>query len=95
MYKSASKALFGGSGSDENMPVAEISSADLTDGKIGLLNLIVKAGLAPSVSEARRLVQQGGITVDDQKITDAKAQVAPDGIIIRKGKKAFKKIAVI
>ena len=93
--KSASKALFGGSGSDENMPVAEISSADLTDGKIGLLNLIVKAGLAPSVSEARRLVQQGGITVDDQKITDAKAQVAPDGIIIRKGKKAFKKIAVI
>ena len=93
--KSASKALFGGSGSDENMPVAEISSADLTDGKIGLLNLIVKAGLAPSVSEARRLVQQGGITVDDQKITDAKTQVAPDGIIIRKGKKAFKKIAVI
>lgn len=93
--KSAAKALFGGSGDNENMPVAEISSSDLTDGKIGLLNLIVKAGLAPSVSEARRLVQQGGITVNDEKITDAKSQIAPDGVIIRKGKKAFKKIAVI
>ena len=93
--KAASKALFGGSGSDANMPVAEIDSADLTDGSIGLLNLLVKSGLAPSVSEARRLVQQGGITVGDEKMTDPKAQIALSGeIIVRKGKKAFKKVVV-
>ena len=90
----SAKALFGGNGSDENMPTAEISADELTDGKIGLLTVLVKAGLAPSISEARRLVQQGGITVDDVKISDPKAQIAPDGVIIRKGKKAFRKIIV-
>ncbi len=70
--KAAAKALFGGSGSDENMPVAEIESSELTDGAMGLLNLLVKSGLAPSVSEARRLVQQGGITVNDEKKTAPK-----------------------
>lgn len=93
--KEASKALFGGNGSNENMPVAEIDSADLTDGCIGLLNLLVKSGLAPSVSEARRLVQQGGIIVNDKKMTDAKAQIKLEGeTIVRKGKKSFKKIIV-
>ena len=93
--QAAAKALFGGGGNDANMPVAEIDSADLTDGTIGLLNLLVKAGLAPSVSEARRLVQQGGITVNDEKITDAKAQIKLEGeMIVRKGKKAFKKVVV-
>lgn len=93
--QAAAKALFGGNGNDANMPVAEIDSADLTDGTIGLLNLLVKAGLAPSVSEARRLVQQGGITVNDEKITDAKAQIKLEGeMIVRKGKKAFKKVVV-
>ncbi|EWM55110.1 tyrosine--tRNA ligase [Ruminococcus flavefaciens] len=93
--KAAAKALFGGNGSNENMPVAEIDSADLTDGAIGLLSLLVKAELAPSISEARRLVQQGGITVNDEKKTDPKEMIKLDGeIIVRKGKKAFKKIAV-
>lgn len=93
--KAAAKALFGGNGSNENMPIAEIDSADLTDGAIGLLNLLVKSGLAPSVSEARRLVQQGGITINDEKMTDAKAQIKLESeIIVRKGKKAFKKIVV-
>lgn len=93
--QAAAKALFGGSGNDANMPVAEIDAADLTDGAIGLLNLLVKSGLAPSVSEARRLVQQGGITVNDEKITDAKAQIKLEGeTIVRKGKKAFKKVVV-
>ncbi|MCR5599588.1 MAG: tyrosine--tRNA ligase [Ruminococcus sp.] len=93
--KAAAKALFGGSGSNENMPVAEIDSADLTDGSIGLLNLLVKAELAPSVSEARRLVQQGGITVNDEKKSDPKEMIKLEGeIIVRKGKKAFKKIIV-
>ncbi|HRR76746.1 MAG: tyrosine--tRNA ligase [Ruminococcus sp.] len=93
--KAAARALFGGSGNDANMPVAEIDSADLTDGTIGLLNLLVKSGLAPSVSEARRLVQQGGITVNDEKMTDPKAQIKLEGeTIVRKGKKAFKKCVV-
>ncbi|WP_024862054.1 tyrosine--tRNA ligase [Ruminococcus flavefaciens] len=93
--KAAAKALFGGSGSNENMPVAEIDSADLTDGAIGLLTLLVKAELAPSVSEARRLVQQGGITVNDEKKTDPKEMIVLSGeTIVRKGKKAFKKIVI-
>ena len=93
--KAAAKALFGGSGSNENMPVAEIDSADLTDDAIGLLNLLVKAELAPSVSEARRLVQQGGITVNDEKKSDPKEMIRLEGeIIVRKGKKAFKKVVV-
>ena len=93
--KAAAKALFGGGGSDENMPVAEIDSADLTDGTMGILNILVKAEMAPSVSEARRLVQQGGITVDDEKITDPKTMIKLDkDIIVRKGKKAFKKVIV-
>ncbi len=91
----SAKALFGGSGSDENMPTAEILSSDLTDGTIGLLTLLVKSGFAPSISEARRLVQQGGITVNDEKMTDPKAQIAvTEGMIVRKGKKVFKKISV-
>ena len=93
--KAAARALFGGSGSNENMPVAEISADDLTDGTIGLLTLLVKAELAPSVSEARRLVQQGGITVNDEKMSDPKAQIKLEGeVIVRKGKKAFKKCIV-
>ena len=94
--KAAAKALFGGNGSNENMPVAEISSADLTDSAMGILNVLVKAELAPSISEARRLVQQGGITVNDEKITDPKAMIQLGGdVIVRKGKKAFKKIVVV
>ena len=93
--KAASKALFGGGGSDENMPVAEIEASELTDGTMGLLTVLVKAGFAPSISEARRLVQQGGITVNDEKMTDPKAQIKLEGeTIIRKGKKVFKKVVV-
>ena len=77
------------------MPIAEIDSADLTDGAIGLLNLLVMAELAPSVSEARRLVQQGGITVNDEKKSDPKEMIKLEGeIIVRKGKKAFKKVVI-
>ena len=93
--KEAAKALFGGNGSNENMPTVEIDSADLTDGALGLLTLLVKAELAPSISEARRLVQQGGITVNDEKKTDPKEQIKLEGeTIVRKGKKAFKKVIV-
>ncbi len=94
--KTAAKAVFGGTGSDENMPTTVIPVSELADdGTIGLLTVLVRAGLAPSVSEGRRLVQQGGISVDDKKITDPRATVSLDGengIIVRKGKKVFNKI---
>ncbi len=93
--KAAAKAIFGGGGSSENMPTAEIDSAELTDGAMGILNILVKAELAPSISEARRLVQQGGITVNDEKVSDPKAMIKLEGeTVVRKGKKAFKKVIV-
>ena len=64
------KNVFSGGGADANMPSTAIPADELTDGAIGILPLIVKTGLAPSISEARRLVQQGGISVNDEKITD-------------------------
>ncbi len=91
----AAKNVFGGSGADANMPSTSIPADELTDGAIGILPLIVKTGLAPSMSEARRLVQQGGISVNDEKITDAKAQIKIDGeVIIRKGKKVYHKAVI-
>jgi len=91
----AAKALFSGSGSSENMPSTDISHDELTDGCMGILTLLVKAGLSPSISEARRLVQQGGISVNDTKITDPKAMISLSGEdIIKKGKKVFHKIVL-
>ena len=92
----AARALFGGSGSSENMPSTELADDDFTDGKIDTLTLLVKCGLAASKGEGRRLVQQGGISVNDEKVTDfatafEKAVFAGDGAIIRKGKKVFHK----
>ena len=92
-------ALFGGSGSSENMPSTELTDDDFTDGKIDTLTLLVKCGLAASKGEGRRLVQQGGISVNDEKVTDfatafEKAVFAGDGAIIRKGKKVFHKALV-
>ncbi|MCQ2434821.1 MAG: tyrosine--tRNA ligase [Oscillospiraceae bacterium] len=88
----AAKAIFAGGGNSDSMPTTTISADELTDGKIGLLTLLVKTGLASSNGEARRLVQQGGITVNDGKITDATAQIAMDGeVIVKKGKKVFHK----
>ena len=89
------KNVFSGGGADANMPSTAIPADELTDGAIGILPLIVKTGLAPSISEARRLVQQGGISVNDEKITDAKAQIKIDGeVIIRKGKKVYHKAVI-
>ena len=92
--KEAAKALFSG-GDDANMPTTTLSADDLTDGKIGILTLMVKCGLAPSNGEARRLVQQGGVSVDEQKITDPNTAITKqqltDGVKIKKGKKVFHK----
>jgi tyrosyl-tRNA synthetase len=89
----AARAIFAGGGNSADMPATEITADDLTDGQIGLLTLLVKAKLCPSISEARRLVQQGGVTVNDEKVTDPKTQYAPGAeLIIKKGKKVFHKI---
>ena len=93
--QAAAKALFVGGGDDANMPTTEITAADLVDGKIGFLNLMVKCGLAPSNKQARQLVQQGGVFVNDEKLTDATFAVTEEmlkeGVKIRKGKKVFHK----
>jgi tyrosyl-tRNA synthetase len=92
------RALFSGAGDMENMPSTKLEPADLTDGRIGILTLLVKAGLAPSNGEARRLVQQGGISVDDVKITDPQTSydtaALGNGIVVKKGKKVFHKITL-
>ncbi len=91
----AAKAVFSGGGVDENMPTTELSADDLTDGKIGILTLLVKAGLASSNGEARRLVQQGGITIDDTKKTNPQELIEiNEQIVVRKGKKVFRKVVV-
>ena len=93
-----SRAVFAGAGSHENMPTVTITDNDFADGKIGLLSLMVKGGLANSNGEARRLVQQGGVSVDDKKITDTSFTLNitdfTDGIIVKKGKKVIVKFTV-
>ncbi|WP_283123971.1 tyrosine--tRNA ligase [Angelakisella massiliensis] len=94
----AAKALFVSGSHDENMPTTVLAEADFTDGAIGLTDLLVKTGLAPSKAEARRLIQQGGISVDDQKVTDPAAKVERENIsghmIIKKGKKVYHKVTL-
>ena len=94
--EASSKALFGGNGNNENMPTTEITSDDLTDGVIDIMTALVKTGLCASKSEARRNIQQGGVSVNDTKISDISAAFSADalkeGIIIKRGKKSFNKI---
>ena len=93
--QAAAKALFVGGGDDANMPTTQIGADKLSDGKIGILNLMVACGLAGSNGEARRLVQQGGVFVNDEKVPDHTFAVTEamlqEGVKIRKGKKAFHK----
>ena len=96
----SARALFGGGASMENVPTTELADSDFADGSINILDLLVRSGLAPSKSEARRNVQQGGVSVDGEKITDLGAAVTADsirengGIMVKRGKKAYKKITV-
>ena len=88
----AAKAIFAGGGNSDDMPSTTIAAADLTDGKIGILTLLVKCGLCPSNGEARRLVTQNGIAVNGEKFTDPKGLVdLSDPVVIKKGKKVFHK----
>ena len=97
--QASARALFGGGANAENMPTTEITAADLTDGAINILDLMLKAGLIPSKGEGRRLVQQGGVSVNDAKVSDiSKAFTAADfekgHVIIKKGKKVFHKVVL-
>ena len=93
--QAAAKALFAGGGDDANMPTTKISQEQLADDKIGILNLMVACKLAASNGEARRLVQQGGVFVNDEKVADpffaVTRQMLQEGVRIRKGKKVFHK----
>ena len=93
--QTAAKALFCGGADDSNMPSTLVEEVDLEDGKIGVLALMIKAGMIKSNGEGRRLIQQGGISVNDTKITDVFTTVTSDelaqSLIIKKGKKVFHK----
>ena len=93
--QAAAKALFGGGSDDSDMPTTVLSPAQLTDGAIAILDLLLACKLAPSKSEARRLVQQGGVFVNDEKVPTIDVKFTADdlkaGLKIRKGKKVFHK----
>lgn len=96
--QAAAKALFAGGADDSNMPTTEVEQSDLEDGKITVLSLMIKAGMIKSNGEGRRLIQQGGISVNDEKISDVFTAVSADelkdSIIVKKGKKVFHKFTL-
>ena len=95
--EASAKALFG-AGADAEIPQTELSDADFTDGSIDVGTILVKAGLVASKSEARRAIEQGGVSVDNEKITDVRATFTPEdlknGKVFRRGKKSFRKVLV-
>ena len=98
--KAASRALFAGEGDTEHMPTTELTNDDFGGGAIDVLTLLVKCGLAASKGEARRLVQQGGVTVNDAKVdaietTFGCEQFTGEGVIIKKGKKVFHRAVLV
>ena len=96
--QAAAKALFAGGADDSNMPTTEVEQSDLEDGKITVLSLMIKAGMIKSNGEGRRLIQQGGISVNDEKISDVFTSVSADelkeSVIVKKGKKVFHKFTL-
>ncbi len=97
--KEASHALFAGGGSHDNMPTVELSAEDFADGDLDIMGLLVKAGLCESRGDARRNVQQGGVSVADEKVSDIATKYAADffagdGVVVRRGKKKFVKVVV-
>ena len=95
--EASAKALFG-AGAQADIPTAELSDEDFTDGIIDIGSVLVKAGLVPTKSEARRAIEQGGVSVDNDKVTDVRATFTKDsfkdGPVFRRGKKNFRKIIV-
>ena len=98
--RTASQALFSGAGDTEHMPTTELTNDDFGGGSIDVLTLLVKCGLAASKGEARRLVQQGGVAVNDEKVSAIETtfgceQFTGDGVIIKKGKKVFHRAVLV
>ena len=95
--QAAAKALFS-QGAAADMPTTELTPEDLTDGSIDILSILVKSGLVPSRAEARRAVQQGGVTVEGEKVGDIKTSYTADtlgeGLVVKKGKKNFRKVVM-
>ncbi|MBQ9544161.1 MAG: tyrosine--tRNA ligase, partial [Clostridia bacterium] len=96
--QSAARSIFSAAQDSENMPTYEVTDADLTDGAADILTLLTLSGLVASRSEARRAVEQGGVTVDGEKISDTRFSLTKEklkaGAVIRRGKKAYKKIVL-
>ena len=97
--REASHALFAGGGDSAHMPTVELSAADFADGDMDILSLLVKTELAPSRSDARRAVEQGGVSVADEKVTDIRTaynadSFGADGLVVKRGKKKFVKVIV-
>ena len=95
----SAKALFGAGGDSANMPTSVLTDADFENGGINVLSMLVTTGLCPSRGEARRLVQQGGVTIDDVKVASideslARERFEGEGVIVRKGKKVFHRVKV-
>ena len=94
----SAKALFGGGADDANMPTTELTEADLTDGGIDILTLLIKTGLCPSKGEARRNVQQGGVEANGEKIGEFSkiftAAELTEGVVVKRGKKKFNKVVL-
>lgn len=91
----AAKEIFAGGGKSADMPSTELSADELTDGGIGILSLMAKTGLASSNGDARRTVTQGGISVNDVKITDPSEIIKITGdVVLKKGKKTFHKVSL-
>ena len=94
----AAKALFAGGGDMANVPSVALKEEDFRDGVVDILQVLVSAGLCNTRSEARRAVEQGGVTVADEKVTDVKTtynkDYFADGVMVKKGKKSFKKVTV-
>ncbi len=94
----SAKALFS-SGNAADMPTAALSEADFQEGSIDILSVLVKSGLVPTRNEGRRAVEQGGVSVDGEKVTDIRAafskeQIGNDGIVVKRGKKNFRKVVI-
>ena len=92
----AARALFAGGGNSANMPTTQLTEEDLTDGRIDIIGIMVKASMVGSRSEGRRAVEQGGVTVNGEKVTDIKTTYGKEDFaeefVIKKGKKSFQKI---
>ena len=97
--EAGAKAFFAGGGDSENMPTTELEEEDFQEDAIDLISLLVKAELSATRSEARRAIQQGGVSLEGEKITDfkylvKKEDIGEKGLVLKKGKKNFKKICL-